>query len=72
LKNKTQLMVNLGRSSRDARRAAALLACLMITLAVHASAGTIGISNGTLIVGTESADGNQLFAPMIAGSDRSI
>jgi len=41
----------------------------MITLAVHACAGTIGISNGTLIVGTESGDGNQLFAPMIAGSD---
>ena len=68
LKNKTQLILNLGRSSRGTCRAA-VLACLMITLAVHASAGTIGISNGTLIVGTESGDGNQLFAPMIAGSD---
>lgn len=69
MKNKTQLMLNLVRSSRATRRAAAVLACLMITLAVPAPAGTIGITNGTLIVGTESGDGNQLFAPMIAGSD---
>ncbi|HEY6989254.1 MAG TPA: hypothetical protein VH369_12755 [Bryobacteraceae bacterium] len=41
----------------------------MITLAVPASAGTIGSSGGTLIVGTEPGNGNQVFAPMIAGLD---
>jgi Ca2+-binding RTX toxin-like protein len=41
----------------------------MITLAVPARAGTIGISGGTLIVGTEPGDGNQVFAPTIAGLD---
>jgi len=50
-------------------RAAALLAGLMITLAAPASAGTIGISGGLLIVGTEPGDGNQVFAPTIAGFD---
>lgn len=46
-----------------------LLAVLTIALAVPASAGTIGISGGILIVGTEPGDGNQLFAPTIAGLD---
>ena len=41
----------------------------MITLAVPASAGTIGISGGKLIVGTEPGDGSQVFAPAIAGLD---
>lgn len=69
MKSKTTFMLNLGRSFRGTRRAAALLACLMITVGIQASAGTIGISEGKLIVGTEPGDGNQLFAPMIAGSD---
>ena len=51
------------------RRAAALVAGLMISLAVPASAGTIGISGGTLIVGTEPGDGNQVFTPVISGLD---
>jgi Ca2+-binding RTX toxin-like protein len=38
-------------------------------LAVPAHADTIGISGGTLIVGAEPGDGNQVFAPTIAGSD---
>jgi Ca2+-binding RTX toxin-like protein len=69
LKSKTTVMLNLARSSRGTRRAAALLAGLMITLAVPASAGTIGLSGGKLIVGTEPGDGNQVFAPTIAGLD---
>jgi Ca2+-binding RTX toxin-like protein len=48
---------------------AALLAGLMIALATPASADTVGISSGTLIVGAEPGDGNQVFAPMIVGSD---
>ena len=39
----------------------------MIALAVPASADTIGISGGTLIVGAEPGDGNQVFAPVIDG-----
>jgi Ca2+-binding RTX toxin-like protein len=62
-------MLNPGRSFRGRRQAVALLASLMITVAVPASAGTIGISNGILIVGTEPADGNQVFAPIINGAD---
>jgi hypothetical protein len=45
------------------------LAAFMIMLAVPAYADTIGISGGTLIVGAEPGDGNQVFAPTIAGSD---
>jgi RTX calcium-binding nonapeptide repeat (4 copies) len=41
----------------------------MMTLAVPASADTVGISGGILIVGTEPGDGNQVFAPTIAGFD---
>ena len=55
-------------SSRSAG-AAALLAGLMFALTVPASADTVGISSGTLIVGAEPGDGNQLFAPTIAGLD---
>jgi hypothetical protein len=61
--------LNLAGSSRCARRAAALLASLIITLAVPASAETIGIADGILIVGTEPGDANQVFAPTIAGLD---
>jgi hypothetical protein len=46
-----------------------LLAGLAIMLGVPAFAGTIGISGGTLIVGTEPGDGNQVIAPIIVGSD---
>ena len=69
MKSKTAVMLNLGCSFRGARRAAALLACLTITVAVPASAGTIGISDEILIVGTGPNDGNQLFAPIITGSN---
>ena len=51
------------------RQAAALVAGLMIMLAVPAYADTIGISGGTLIVGAEPGDGNQVFAPTIDGAD---
>jgi hypothetical protein len=61
-------MLNFAHSP-GTRLAAALVAGLMITLAVPASAKTIGISGGVLIVGTESGDGNQVFAPTITGSD---
>jgi Ca2+-binding RTX toxin-like protein len=61
-------MLNLARSPRGTHLVA-FLAGLMITLAVPARAGTIGISGGKLIVGTEPADGNQVFAPTIAGLD---
>jgi RTX calcium-binding nonapeptide repeat (4 copies) len=69
LKNKARFTWNLARSFRRKHLAPALLAGLMITLAVPARAGTIGISGGTLIVGTEPGDGNQVFAPTIAGLD---
>jgi Ca2+-binding RTX toxin-like protein len=41
----------------------------MIALAVSASADTVGIRDGILIVGAEPGDGNQVFAPTIAGLD---
>jgi Ca2+-binding RTX toxin-like protein len=69
LKNKAKFMWNLARPFRRTQLAAVLLGGLMITLAVPARAGTIGISGGTLIVGTEPGDGNQVFAPTIAGLD---
>lgn len=40
-----------------------------MALAVSASAETIGISGGNLIVGAEAGDGNQVFAPAIVGSN---
>ena len=46
-----------------------IMAVLMITLAPFASAGTIGISDGKLIVGTETGDGNQSIAASISGMD---
>jgi hypothetical protein len=58
-----------GGSSRAAGSTAALLAGLILTLAVPAFAGTIGISGGTLIVGTEPGDGNQVFAPIVVNQD---
>jgi Ca2+-binding RTX toxin-like protein len=69
LKKKTAVTLNFACSPRGTRHAVALLAGLMIVLAVPASADTIGISGGKLIVGTEPGDGNQVFAPVIAGSD---
>jgi len=68
LKSKITAILNLAHSSRGTR-VAALLAGLTITLVAPASGDTIGISSGILIVGTEPGDGNQLFAPTIAGSD---
>jgi RTX calcium-binding nonapeptide repeat (4 copies) len=44
-----------------------MLAGLLISLAVPASANTIGISGGKLILGAEPGDGNQVFAPSIVG-----
>jgi Ca2+-binding RTX toxin-like protein len=41
----------------------------MIAMAVPVSADTVGISGRILIVGTEPGDGNQVFAPVIVGSD---
>jgi len=69
LKSKTAVVSAVIRSFQGARRAAALLAGLMISLAVPASGVTIGISGGILIVGTESGDGNQVFSPTISGPD---
>ena len=66
MKSITTIGSNLVRSFRAARPAAALLAALMIA-AIPASADTVGISNGTLIVGAEPGDGNQVFAPRIVG-----
>jgi RTX calcium-binding nonapeptide repeat (4 copies) len=62
-------MSNIVRSFGATRWASALLAGLIIGLAVPASAETIGISGGILIVGTEAGDGNQVFAPTIVGND---
>jgi hypothetical protein len=62
-------MSNIVRSFGATRWASALLAGLIIGLAVPASAETIGISGGVLIVGTEAGDGNQVFAPTIVGND---
>jgi hypothetical protein len=69
LKSKTSVILDFARSSRGGRRAAALLAILIVTLTLPASADTIGISGGILIVGTEPGDGNQVYAPTIVGSD---
>ena len=69
MKNRESGILEFFRSWSGRRRAAALLAGLLVTLAVPASAETIGISDGVLIVGTEPGDGNQVFAPTIVGSD---
>lgn len=47
----------------------ALVAGLLMTLAPLASAGTIGIRDLKLIVGTETGDGNQAIAASISGTD---
>jgi Ca2+-binding RTX toxin-like protein len=57
------------KSKMTTRLAAFLAAGFIITMGVPASAGTIGISGGTLIVGAEPGDGNLLFDPTIAGPD---
>ena len=50
--------------------AAVSAAVLMMTLTIcPAFAGTIGVSNGVLIVGTEAGDGEQVFSPIISGSN---
>ena len=63
------IALNLVRSLRRLRVTSALLAGLLFTLAPLASAGTIGISNGKLIVGTEPEDDNQVIIASIAGTD---
>src|SRR5262245_53883799 len=67
--NKRSVVLNLACSSRGARRAIALLAGMIAMLALPASANTIGISGGILILGAEPGDGNQVFSPTIVGSD---
>ena len=69
MNRKTTVMLSLTRSSRSMPRAVALLAGLIIALGIPAAAKTIGLSGEILIVGTEAGDGNQVFAPTIAGSD---
>jgi len=49
--------------------ASVLLAGLTATMAPLASAGTIGIDNGSLIVGTEAGDGGQTITASINGTD---
>jgi len=48
---------------------ACLIAGLMAIVALPAHAGTIGISGGKLIVGTEAGDAGQLFDPTIVGAN---
>ena len=61
--------LNLVGSLRGPRVAGALLAGLMVTLAPLASAGTIGISDFKLIIGTEPEDGNQAITASISGTN---
>ena len=51
---------------------ALVFACLTIAFGPLASAGTLGISIGRLIVGTEPGDGDQAIVASIAGSDLRI
>lgn len=67
MNQKTTVLLNRPCFYRGTRWAAGLLAGLMIALAVPASANTIGIDNGVLILGAEPGDGNQVFAPTIEG-----
>ncbi len=69
MKSKLKVVFEPTRPFQCTRRAAALLAVLMITMAIPAFAGTIGISGGKLIVGTEPGDGDQVFAPTVTGLD---
>jgi len=66
LKIKTK---NLVRLRLGVQLSVALTAGLMAILALPAQAGTIGISGGKLIVGTEAGDGSQLFDPTIVGAN---
>jgi hypothetical protein len=61
LNQKTTVLLNRANSSGVTRRAAAVLAGLMIAWALPASANTIGIKDGTLILGAEPGDGNQEY-----------
>src|SRR5689334_21534260 len=54
---------------RTSIRLAGAMASLVITLAPLASAGTIGISGGSLIIGTEPGDGSQAIFGSTAGQD---
>jgi hypothetical protein len=63
------IALNLVRSLRRLRMTSALLAGLLFTLAPLASAGTIGISDGKLIVGTEPQDDSQVITASIAGTN---
>ena len=51
------------------RSASTLFAGLMMTMAPVAWAGTIGISDGKLIVGTEAGDGGQSITAAISGAN---
>jgi hypothetical protein len=64
-----RVMQSMVRSSRRPRLTGALLASLMMTLGSVASAGTLGISLGRLIVGTEPGDGNQAIVASMVGPD---
>jgi len=57
------------RSLRRTRLAGRWLAGMMMALVPLASAGTIGISDGKLIVGTEPGDGGVSINVSIVGSD---
>lgn len=57
---------------RYCARVGALLAGLMMALSSVASAGTLGISLGRLIVGTEPGDGNQAIVASMVGPDLRI
>jgi hypothetical protein len=61
--------LGLVRSIRARWMAGVLVVGLMMTLAPVAFAGTIGISDGKLIVGTEPGDGNQVITASILGTD---
>ena len=68
-KNIAPISLDFPVSLRRPGMADVLLAGLIITLAPLARAGTIGISEGKLIVGTEAGDGNQAISASIAGTD---
>ena len=64
-----RVMQSMVRSFRRPLLTGALLAGLMMTLGSIASAGTLGISLGRLIVGTEPGDGNQAIVASMVGPD---
>jgi hypothetical protein len=57
------------RALRTTHVAGALFASMIFILAPLASAGTIGISDGKLIVGTEPGDGSQAISASIVGTN---